>query len=154
MQELENENDKLKREVPEMEEKISTMQDHVIEANNSFQPLWTKLNETQDKLDLSENKTKILDIEIKTFESVIVQMRTDSERLSGQSKHLGIKFDELIPQLESAESNLSTLRQKMTETEERVLPSIERQKEFIDTMDENMRYLNHRQHGYKPTSFT
>ena len=75
-------------------------------------------------------------LKLKNFESDIVQMRTDSECLSGQSKHLSIKMDELKPQLKSAESNLSTLHQKMAETEERVLPSLERQKELIDTVDE------------------
>ena len=49
----------------------------------------------------------------------MVQMRTDSERLNGQSKNLSVKMDELMPQLESAESNLSILHQKMAETEER-----------------------------------
>jgi hypothetical protein len=42
----------LKIEVPEMKETISTIQDHVKEANNRFLPLWTKLSETQDKEDL------------------------------------------------------------------------------------------------------
>ena len=125
----------LKIEVPEMKETISTIQDHVKEANNRFLPLWTKLSETQDKVDLSENKTKTLEIESKKLKSDMVQMRTDSERLSGQSKNVSLKMHELIPQLESAESYLSTLHKKMAETEERVLPSIERQKELTDTVD-------------------
>ena len=57
----------LHTEVPEIKEKISTIQDHVIEANNHFQPLWMKLSETQEKLDLSEYKTKMVEIEIKKF---------------------------------------------------------------------------------------
>ena len=125
----------LKIEVPEIKENISTIQDHVKEANNRFLPLWTKLSETQDKVDLSENKTKMLEIEIKILKSDMVQMRTDSERLSGQSKNVSLKMHELIPQLESAESYLSTLHEKMAETEERVLPSIERQKKLIDAVD-------------------
>jgi hypothetical protein len=54
----------------------------VKEANNRFLPLWTKLSETQDKVDLSENKTKTLEIESKKLKSDMVQMRTDSERES------------------------------------------------------------------------
>ena len=125
----------LKIEVPEIKETISTIQDHVKEANNRFLPLWTKLSETQDKVDLSEKKTKLLEIESKKLKSDMVQMRTDSERLSGQSKNVSLKMHELIPQLESAESYLSTLHVKMAETEERVILSIERQKELLDTVD-------------------
>ena len=125
----------LKIEVPEIKETISTIQDHVKEANNRFLPLWTKLSETQDKVDLSENKTKTLEIESKKLKSDMVQMRTDSERLSGQSENVSLKMHELIPQLESAESYLSTLHEKMAETEERVISSIERQKELTDTVD-------------------
>ena len=126
----------LKIEVPEIKETIYTIQDHLTEANNLFQPFWMKLSKTQDKLDLSQNKMKILENDINKSKSEIVEMRNVSESLSEQNRNLSIKVDELIPQLESAESNLSTLHQKMAETEERVIPSIERQKELIDTVDE------------------
>jgi hypothetical protein len=46
----------------------------------------------------------MLEIESKKLKSDMVQMRRDSERLSGQSKNVSLKMHELIPQLKSAES--------------------------------------------------
>jgi predicted nucleic acid-binding Zn-ribbon protein len=129
-------------EVPEIKETISTIQNHLTEANNLFQPFWVKLSKTQDKLDLSENQMKILENDINKSKSEIVEMRNVSESLSEQNRNLSIKVDELIPQLESAESNLSTLHQKMAETEERVIASIKKQKELIDTVDELLIKVN------------
>jgi chromosome segregation ATPase len=132
----------LKKEIPEIKETISTIQNHLTEANNLFQPFWVKLSETQDKLDLSENKMKILENDINKSKSEIVEMRNVSESLSEQNRNLSIKVDELIPQLESPQSNLSTLHQKMAETEERVIASIKKQKELIDTVDELLIKVN------------
>jgi predicted nucleic acid-binding Zn-ribbon protein len=132
----------LKKEVPEIKETISTIQNHLTEANNLFQPFWVNLSKTQDKLDLSENKMKILENDINKSKSEIVEMRNVSESLSEQNRNLSIKVDELIPQLESAQSNLSTLHQKMAETEERVIASIKKQKELIDTVDELLIKVN------------
>ena len=132
----------LKKEVPEIKETISTIQNHLTEANNLFQPFWVNLSKTQDKLDLSENKMKILENDINKSKSEIVEMRNVSESLSEQNRNLSIKVDELIPQLESAESNLSTLHQKMAETEERVIASIKKQKELIVTVDELLIKVN------------
>ena len=132
----------LKKEVPEIKETISTIQNHLTEANNLFQPFWVNLSKTEDKLDLSENKMKILENDINKSKSEIVEMRNVSESLSEQNRNLSIKVDELIPQLESAESNLSTLHQKMAETEERVIASIKKQKELIDTVDELLIKVN------------
>jgi chromosome segregation ATPase len=132
----------LKKEVPEIKETISTIQNHLTEANNLFQPFWVKLSKTQDKLDLSENKMKILENDINKSKSEIVEMRNVSESLSEQNRNLSIKVDELIPQLESPQSNLSTLHQKMAETEERVIASIKKQKELIDTVDELLIKVN------------
>jgi chromosome segregation ATPase len=129
-------------EVPEIKETISTIQNHLTEANNLFQPFWVKLSKTQDKLDLSENKMKILENDINKSKFEIVEMRNVSESLSEQNRNLSIKVDELIPQLESAESNLSTLHQKMAETEERVIASIKKQKELIVTVDELLIKVN------------
>jgi chromosome segregation ATPase len=129
-------------EVPEIKETISTIQNHLTEANNLFQPFWVKLSKTQDKLDLSENQMKILENDINKSKSEIVEMRNVSESLSEQNRNLSIKVDELIPQLESPQSNLSTLHQKMAETEERVIASIKKQKELIDTVDELLIKVN------------
>ena len=132
----------LKKEVPEIKETISTIQNQLTEANNLFQPFWVNLSKTQDKLDLSENKMKILENDINKSKSEIVEMRNVSESLSEQNRNLSIKVDELIPQLESPQSNLSTLHQKMAETEERVIASIKKQKELIDTVDELLIKVN------------
>ena len=132
----------LKKEVPEIKETISTIQNQLTEANNLFQPFWVNLSKTQDKLDLSENKMKILENDINKSKSEIVEMRNVSESLSEQNRNLSIKVDELIPQLESAQSNLSTLHQKMAETKERVIASIKKQKELIDTVDELLIKVN------------